>query len=416
MSDTTVDVGRLLDDGAWSTYQKLLVGCIALTIIFDGLDNQLLGAAVPAMMREWALPRRASATALAAALFGMVVGGFTGGYIGDRLGRRTALLGSVAWFGVLTVLVSFSGDVTTLTVLRFFAGLGLGGAMPNAAALASEYVPLRRRPFAVTLTIVCIPIGGTLAGFTGALVLPAYGWRALFLIGGSLPLVLAALLWTILPESPRYLARQPARWPELALLLRRLGHAFPPGVAFVDSHERAVERASVRSLLVPEYRRDTLALCAAFFFCLLSVYTGTNWVPSLLTSAGFDVATANYGLTAFNLGGVIGAVLGAMVFARFGSRITMLAMTAGAIAGSVLLASAPIAGQSTLAVLAMLAWTGGPMNPVATTMSPPPAPVFPAGIRATGVGTSLPAGPIGGGGAPKSGGGGSGSGAAANVC
>jgi AAHS family 4-hydroxybenzoate transporter-like MFS transporter len=396
MSHTTVDVGALLDDGSWSTYQKLLVAGIALTIIFDGLDNQLLGAAVPAMMREWALPRAAFPSVLAAALFGMVIGGFIGGYIGDRFGRRTALLGSIVWFGALTVLVSLAGDVTTLTALRFFAGLGLGGAMPNAAALASEYVPLRRRAFAVTLTIVCIPIGGTLAGFTGALVLPAYGWRALFLIGGSLPLALAALLWTLLPESPRYLARQPARWPELARLLERLGHGFPPDVAFVDSHERTVTRASVRSLLEGEYRRDTLALCVAFFFCLLSVYTGTNWVPSLLTGAGFDVATANYGLTAFNLGGVIGAVLGAVIFSRLGSRITMLAMTAGAIGGSVLLASAPIGGQSTLAVLAMLAWTGGLINAVQTTMYALAAHVYPAGIRATGVGTALAIGRVGG--------------------
>src|SRR5258705_1360990 len=246
MSDTTVDVGRLLDDGAWSTYQKLLVGCIALTIIFDGLDNQLLGAAVPAMMREWALPRTAFATVLAAALFGMVIGGFAGGYIGDRFGRRTALLGSVAWFGVLTVLVSFAGNVTMLTALRFFAGLGLGGAMPNAAALASEYVPLRRRPFAVTLTIVCIPIGGTLAGFTGALVLPAYGWRALFLIGGSLPLVLPPLLWTRLPQSPPDLPRPRAPWPRLARLLERLGHTFPHDVAFIYPYERAGARPPAR--------------------------------------------------------------------------------------------------------------------------------------------------------------------------
>jgi AAHS family 4-hydroxybenzoate transporter-like MFS transporter len=119
-------------------------------------------------------------------------------------------------------------------------------------------------------------------------------------------------------------------------------------------------------------------------------------VPSLLTSAGFGVATANYGLTAFNLGGVVGAVLGAMVFARLGSRITMLAMTAGAIAGSVLLASAPIGGQSTFAVLAMLAWTGGLINAVQTTMYALAAHVYPAGIRATGVGTALAVGRIGG--------------------
>src|ERR1700736_4049434 len=108
----------------------------------------------------------------------------------------------------LTLLVSVADSVTTLTVLRLFAGLGLGGAMPNAAALSSEYVPLRHRAFAVTLTIVCIPLGGTLAGMTGAQILPRYGWRALFLVGGIVPLVLAALLLKILPESPRYLARQ----------------------------------------------------------------------------------------------------------------------------------------------------------------------------------------------------------------
>ena len=200
-------------------------------------------------------------------------------------------------------------EVTTLTALRFAAGLGLGGAMPNAAALASEYVPLRRRPFAVTLTVVCIPLGGTLAGFTGAVILPTYGWRALFFVGGALPLVLAALLWKVLPESPRYLARDRARWPELAALLRRLGHDVPPDATFVDSRERAVARASVVSLFAPDLRRDTLALSAAFFFCLLSAYVGVNWVPSILTSVGFDVATANYGLTAFNLGGVVGAIL-----------------------------------------------------------------------------------------------------------
>jgi len=396
MTDATVDVAAVLDEGRWSRYQKLLVASTALTIIFDGLDNQLLGAAIPAMMREWALPRPAFASVLAAALLGMVFGGFIGGYLGDRIGRRGALLSSVVSFGTLTLLASFANDVTTLTALRFFAGLGLGGAMPNAAALASEYVPLRRRPFAVTLTIVCIPLGGTLAGFTGALVLPAYGWRALFLIGGSLPLILAAALWRVLPESPRYLARQRARWPELAALLTRLGHETPAGAVFVDSRERAVARASIRSLLVPEFRRDTLALCVAFFFCLLSVYTGTNWIPSLLTGAGFDAATANYGLTAFNLGGVVGAILGALIFSRLGSRLTMLAMTAGAIAGCVVLGSAPVGERSTMMVLALLGWTGGLINAVQTTMYALAAHVYPAGIRATGVGTAVAFGRIGG--------------------
>jgi len=392
----TADVGAILDEGHWTRYQKLLVAATALTIIFDGLDNQLLAAAVPALMREWSLPRSAFTWVLTSGMVGMMIGGAVGGYIGDRVGRRAALLGSVVSFGALTLLVSFAGDVTTLTVLRFFAGFGLGGAMPNAAALSSEYVPLRHRPFAVTLTIVCIPLGGTLAGMTGAQILPRYGWRALFLVGGSAPLVLAALLLKILPESPRYLARNRQRWPELAALLRRLGHSVPADAAFVDAREKAIARPSARMLLVPEFRRDTLALCASFFFCLLSVYVGTNWVPTLLTTAGFSIGTASWGLTAFNFGGVVGAIGGAVLIGRFGSRLTMLAMTAGAIAGAALLASVSIGAQTTFAVLAMLAWTGGLINAVQTTMYALAAHVYPTGIRATGVGTAVAVGRIGG--------------------
>src|SRR4029453_4068581 len=167
----TIDVGSLLDDAPWSAYQKLLVAGTAMTIILDGLDNQLLGAALPALMREWNLPRPAFVPVQTAGLVGMMIGGAIGGGLGGRLGRRIALLGSVITFGLLTMLVSVAGGVGVLTLLRFFAGLGLGGAMPNAAALSSEYVPRRHRPFAVTLTIVCIPLGGSLAGFVGGLVL-----------------------------------------------------------------------------------------------------------------------------------------------------------------------------------------------------------------------------------------------------
>src|SRR6185436_17353416 len=228
----TIDVGSLLDDAQWSAYQKLLVAGTAMTIILDGLDNQLLGAAVPALMREWNLPRPAFVPVQTAGLVGMMIGGAIGGVLGDRLGRRIALLGSVITFGLLTTLVPLAGGVGVLTVLRFFAGLGLGGAMPNAAALSSEYVPRRQRPFAVTLTIVCIPLGGSRAGIVGGLVLPTLGWRALFLIGGIVPLVLGGVLLKILPESPRYLARMKERWPELRALMGRLGHAVPADAVF----------------------------------------------------------------------------------------------------------------------------------------------------------------------------------------
>ena len=195
----TVDVGAVLDEGHWSGYQKLLVFATALTIILDGVDNQLIGAAVPALAKEWNLPRPTFAPLFATGMTGMMIGGFIGGFVGDRIGRRAALLGSVMGFGALTILLSLAGGFYTLAMLRFFAGLGLGGAMPNAAALSSEYVPRRHRPFAVTLSIVCIPLGGTIAGLRGAQILPRFGGRALFLVGGIVPLVLATVLMKLLP-------------------------------------------------------------------------------------------------------------------------------------------------------------------------------------------------------------------------
>ena len=392
----TADVGSLLDEGPWSSYQKLLVLGTALAIVLDGLDNQLLSAAVPTLMREWNLPRPAFAPVLASGMAGMMIGGAMGGFIGDRGGRRSALLGSVVSFGVLTILASFAGGVVSLGVLRFCAGFGLGGAMPNAAALASEYVPRRHRPFAVTLTIVCIPLGGTLAGLLGAEILPRYGWRPLFLMGGIAPLVLAALLFKVLPESPRYLARHRHRWPELVALLRRLGHLVHADTTFADVRERAVAHVTIRSLVVPELRRDTVALCASFFFCLLSVYIGLYWVPSLLTAAGFEIGLASYGLTAFNIGGVVGSIGGALLIGRWGSRITLLAMAAGAVAGAAYLAATPIGTLSVIAVLAMLAWTGGLINAVQTMMFALAAHVYPTAIRATGVGTVVAFGRVGG--------------------
>src|SRR5215475_2465755 len=181
----TLDVGYVIDEGRWSTYQKLLIFGTALTIILDGVDNQLLGNAVPSLMKEWSLPRGAFSTVLALSPFGMMIGGAVGGILGDRIGRRTALLFSMLSFAVLTLAISTVNGLMLLGAFRFLAGLGLGGAMPNAAALSSEYVPRRQRPFAVTLTIVCIPLGGSLAGFVGGQVLPTFGWRGLFLVGGA---------------------------------------------------------------------------------------------------------------------------------------------------------------------------------------------------------------------------------------
>jgi AAHS family 4-hydroxybenzoate transporter-like MFS transporter len=391
----TVDLGPLLDGGQWSGYQKLLVLATALAIVLDGVDNQLLSVAIPAIGAEWGIPGSAFAPVVAIGLLGMMIGGAIAGIVGDRFGRRVALLGSVFTFGVLTVLLQFVQSVEALGAVRFLAGLGLGGAMPNAAALASEYVPRRHRPWAVTLTVVCIPLGGALAGFVGAQILPQLGWRMLFAIGGALPIVLGVVLLWALPESPRYLARRQARWSELVSLLRRLGHDVPADAAFVDTTE-APRQGTLGELLVPEFRRDTVALCASFFFCLLAAYGGVFWLPTLLRNAGFDIATASNGLLAFNLGGVGGALLGAGVIGRLGSRTTMLGMCVIAAVSCGAMASMALVPPATVPMFAMFAVTGGLINGTQTTMYALAAHVYPAAIRATGVGTAVAFGRVGG--------------------
>jgi MFS transporter, AAHS family, 4-hydroxybenzoate transporter len=392
-----IDIGRLIDESAWGSRQKFFVFLTALTIVFDGIDNQLLGVTAPAMMREWSLPRSAFAPVLASGLIGMMIGGAVAGMIGDRLGRRFALIGSVIVFGVLTAAVAIVDGLWLLGALRFLAGLGLGGAMPNAAALASEYVPRRHRPFAITLTIVCVPLGGTLAAFVSGYLMPLVGWRALFGLGGSVSLVVALVLMRFLPESPRFLSRHPDRWPELTRILRQIGHDIPAGSAFVDLTEKTLEKPSIRSLFTPEFRRDTVAVWGAMFACMLSVYTAFNWVPTMLDGAGLSMSVASNGLAAFNLGGVAGAICGGFIIARIGSRPTMLSMSAGAIAGALVLAMMPIAATSAaLPIVVMLGFTGALINAIQTTLYALAAHVYPTAVRATGVGTAVAFGRVGG--------------------
>jgi AAHS family 4-hydroxybenzoate transporter-like MFS transporter len=395
----TVDVGAVIDEGRWTGYQKLLIFGTALTIILDGVDNQLLPNAVPKLIEEWGRPRGDFIGALSYGPFGMMIGGLIGGIIGDRLGRRTALLGSVLTFAVLTFAIAFANSIEMLGALRFLAGVGLGGAMPNAATLASEYVPRKQRPFAVTLTIVCIPLGGVLAGELAAQIIPVYGWRALFIAGGLVPIVLAVVLWKVLPESPHYLARHRERWPELTGTLRKMGHHVSDDVEYVEAATAGVPKGKVNigTLFGPHYLRDTLALSASFFFCLLVNYLVILLLPTVLTSPGngFSQPEGSRALRDSNFGGVAGAIFGAMLIQRFGSRVTMLGMSALAVVCGFVLAGAEITPQNGLFLAVMFILTGGLLNAVQTTMYALAAHVFPTEVRSTGVGFAVAVGRVG---------------------
>jgi AAHS family 4-hydroxybenzoate transporter-like MFS transporter len=393
---TACDVGALLDSGRAGAYQRWLVFLTATTIVFDGIDNQLLGVVIPTLMAEWNVTRAAFAPVVSLSYAGMMLGGALAGIAGDRLGRRSALLVSMVVFGGTTLAVVAAHDVATLAVLRLLAGIGLGGALPNAATLVAEYVPRAQRPMAVTVTIVCIPLGGMLAGLLGSQFLASAGWRALFVVGGGVPLVAAVVLARLLPESPRLLARHATRWPDLARLLDRFGHRVPADATFVDASERSGARAPISALLGREFRRDTIALWISFTSCLLAVYLGFSWLPSVLAAAGFSPQVASNGITAFNLGGVAGALAAGAVMSRIGSRAAMLAMAVAAIAGAAALSLMRISVDAPLApIMIMLTITGGLINAIQTTMYALATNVYPSAMRATGVGAAVGVGRVG---------------------
>ena len=395
----TVDIASVLDEGRWSAYQKLLVAGTALAIILDGMDNQLLGNVIPALMKEWSLPRAPFTTVLALGPLGMILGGTAGGMLGDRIGRRTALVCSVLAFAVPTLAIATVDGVTMLGVFRFLAGLGLGGAMPNAAALASEYVPRKQRPFAVTLTIVCIPLGGTLAALFAGQVLPRYGWRALFVIGGLIPLLVArravqasARVAAISSRSGASAGRSSSRCCAGSVRTSaRTPRSSVPTAAVARVKPRASIRAALRAGVAARHARAV----GAFFFCLLANYVGFNWIVAMLIGAGFAQVDASSALAAFNFGGVGGAVLGALVIQRLGSRITLMGMSAIAVASALAMTAMPLAPPMSAGLVAMFALTGGLLNAVQTTMYALAAHVYPTDIRGTGVGTAVAVGRIG---------------------
>jgi AAHS family 4-hydroxybenzoate transporter-like MFS transporter len=164
MTATATDLGRLIDAAPWSAYQKYVVGLVAAALLFDGLDSQVLGLAIPALIQDWGVTRADLAPVVAVGLIGMCIGAAIGGSAADRFGRKRALIASVVVFGVATGVSAFVGGIGSLGAVRFVAGLGLGGALPPATALIAEFTPTRSRSIGIAVGMLTIPIGSMIGG------------------------------------------------------------------------------------------------------------------------------------------------------------------------------------------------------------------------------------------------------------
>src|SRR3954452_25069042 len=201
-----VDVAGYIDQQPVGGFQiKLLLTCAAV-LFLDGFDTQAIGYVAPALAKEWGLSKAALGPVFSAGLFGLMIGALVFGPLADRIGRRKIIIFSTLAFGVGTLVTAFINDVNTLLLIRFLTGLGLGGAMPNAVAMTSEFSPHRRRATMVMIMFCGFSIGAALGGLLAAALIPQFGWRSVFVVGGAAPLLLVPILALRLPESVRFLA------------------------------------------------------------------------------------------------------------------------------------------------------------------------------------------------------------------
>jgi AAHS family 4-hydroxybenzoate transporter-like MFS transporter len=382
-----IEIGTLLDHGPWPRFAKLVTLLCALAIIFDGFDISIVGFAIPSILRDWHLPRASFAPLLVIGLVGMTVGSMSAGVVGDRIGRRAALSLSVLLFGIAIVCSAFAPNLLVIEVLRFVAAAGIGGALPNAATMSAEFTPIKMRTIAVMITIVCVPLGGALAGSVAVAVLPVGGWRALFFIGGVAPILLSLVMFLTIPESPRFLSRHPERAPELLRLLKRLHHSVAPDATFVEkAGEKPEQGIAIKDFFGGSQTRSTLSLWLAFFFSASSVYMCFSWLPSLLSAGGLGLAAASQGLAAYNYGGVVGVLCFVSLVNRFGSRILTLAASLLAVATALLLIAIQVKPDgSPFALLAGLAAHGFCVNAVQTSLFALGVHLYPTRVRASGV-------------------------------
>ena len=317
----------------------------------------------------------------------MAIGGLFIGPIGDRSGRKIAIIGSLIGFGVFTLATAWASSYTELLILRFLTGLGLGGALPNATALMSEYANKRWRNMAISIIFLGIPIGGIVGSLIAGWLIPTWGWQSVYVVGGVLPIAAALLLAVAMPESIRFLVARTGRDEEVARILNRID---PQGNYSADQRFEVEQVTSdagpVRQLFAAGYGRDTLLLWAAFFTNLIVVYFLISWTPTLFAAISNDPQQAVRGALILNGGGAIGPLILAGLISRFGSRVMLpIIFVAGAV---VIVVTGQVSDQLELVYIGIFMavfFTFGAqigMNSLAASM-------YPTHSRATGVGWAL---------------------------
>ncbi len=256
-----------------------------LAAVMEGIDLQSMGVAGPMLSPEFMLGKAEFGRIVAISGIGLFIGAVGCGRLADSFGRKAMLVASMAIFGVFTVATALVHNVEALTVVRFLTGLGLGGALPNLVALISEAVGGQSKISRVVFTFAGMPIGGTIVSFVARAAAQTGDWRLIFYVGGIAPLVLAAAMVFVLPESTQFTKAKAAA---------------AAGVA--------VRVNSLKALLGEGRARASICLWVCCLLMNLMSFLLLNWLPSLNVAKGFSASDASTLQIVLNLASCVGSV------------------------------------------------------------------------------------------------------------
>lgn len=333
MKTEQLNINSVVDHAKFRPFHwNILFWCLMI-IIFDGYDLVIYGVALPLLMQEWALSAVQAGLLASTALFGMMFGAMCFGTLSDKLGRKKTIMMCVAIFSSFTFMGAFASNPTEFGILRFLAGLGIGGVMPNVVALMTEYAPKRIRSTLVALMFSGYAMGGMASALLGAWLVPQFGWKIMFYIA-IVPLLVLPIIWRFLPESLMYLTNK-GQTGQVRSIVQKLEPTLniSTHTQFILNEVTKGDEASVKALFQQGRTFSTVMFWLAFFMCLLMVYALGSWLPKLMIQAGYSLGASMIFLFALNIGGMVGAIAGGIFADKFNiKKVLTMMFVCGAVA------------------------------------------------------------------------------------
>ncbi|MFA6316564.1 MAG: MFS transporter [Elusimicrobiota bacterium] len=389
-------IGERLDSLPLKPFHWKLAGASGLGWLFDAMDSGLVSFVLAVLAKEWSLASSDVGLVGSVGMAGMFFGAIASGMLADRYGRKLLFMTTLALFSAATGLCGLATGLGTLIFLRFWVGFGLGGELPVASALVSEFSPKTHRGKLIVFLESFWAVGWAVAAVVAFLLIPKFGWRIAFFLG-SLPALYTLYLRSFVPESPRFLANA-GRWDEAVAVVRRVEDACgEPHAALEPSAVAAAPRTSALASWLEFWRGDyfkrTLMLWVLWFVMVYSYYGIFIWLPSILVAGGHTVVKSFGYVLVITAAQVPGYFSAALLVDRLGRKPVLIAYMLGcalACWGFGSLASTPstiMIWGSLISFFNLGAWG------VVYTYTPE---IYPTEVRATGCGWAVGFGRVGG--------------------